>query len=108
MFPIHLINDSATTDSPLPLAMPGSLATAVPRMAHRKLTVALPKGTVSQLYFPPKRALIEGNNAAGNMVNPKKNRVRQDKGIVSGYCFAASPTHSVIYKVIEVINAKNR
>ncbi len=45
------------------------------------------------------------------MVNLKKNRVRQDKGIGSGYRFAASPAVSTackVFKVIDADNTKNR
>ncbi len=42
------------------------------------------------------------------MVNLKKNRVRQDKGISSGYRYAANPLATIACKVIEVNNADNR
>lgn len=42
------------------------------------------------------------------MVNLKKNRVGQDKGISSGYRFAANPFATIACKVIEVNDADNR
>ncbi len=42
------------------------------------------------------------------MVNLKKNRVGQDKGMSSGYRYASNPLATIAYKVIEVNNADNR
>jgi hypothetical protein len=42
---------------------------------------------------------------SGKTVNLKKNHVRQDGGIFTGYRFATNPTHREGYEVIEVIDA---
>lgn len=42
------------------------------------------------------------------MVNLKKNRVGQDKGMSSGYRCASNPLATIVCKVIKVNDADNR
>jgi hypothetical protein len=69
--------------------------------------VTLQNAAVGQPWFARESALITPSNAKPEMVNLKKNRVRQDKGTFSGYRFALSRAVSTACKVIEVIDADN-